>query len=85
MPAATMTSKGQITVPAEVRARLGLRAGVKVDFVVNDQGEMVLRPQTADIRSLRGLIAHKGSPVSIEAMEEAVGEGFAEAFKRSVT
>ena len=85
MPAATMTSKGQITVPAELRARLGLRAGVKVDFVVNAQGEVVLRPQTADIRSLRGLIAHTGPPVSIEDMEEAVGEGVAEAFERSLS
>lgn len=85
MPTATMTSKGQITVPIEVRARLGLRAGVKVDFVVNADGEVVLSPRSADIRSLRGLVEHKGPPVSIEAMEDAVGQGVTEAFTRSLT
>ena len=85
MSTATMTSKGQITVPAELRARLGLRAGVKVDFVINSVGEVVLRPRTADVRSLRGLITHKGPPISIDDMEEAIGEGIAEAFKRSLS
>ena len=85
MAIATMTSKGQITVPAEFRARLGLRAGVQIDFGVNAQGEVVLRPRTADIRSLRGLVAYKGPPVSIEDMEEAIGESVVEAFERSLS
>ena len=76
MPAATMTSKGQITVPVEVRARLGLRAGAKVDFVVNAQGEVVLRPRTADIRELRGLVPYTGRPVS---GEEAASIGLCDA------
>jgi AbrB family looped-hinge helix DNA binding protein len=78
-----MTSKGQITVPAEVRAKLGLRAGVKVDFVVNAGGEVVLRPRTADIRSLRGMLTYDGPPVSIEDMDRAIGDGVVEAFERS--
>jgi antitoxin PrlF len=85
MSTATMTSKGQITVPAELRAKLGLRAGVKVDFVINAAGEVVLRPRTADIRSVRGLIAYSGPPVSVEDMNEAIGEAVAEAFKRSLS
>ena len=85
MPTATMTSKGQITVPAEVRAKLGLRAGVKIDFVVTAGGEVVLRPRTADIRLLRGMLPYKGPPVSIEDMDKAVGEGVVEAFKRSLS
>ena len=84
MPTATMTSKGQITVPAELRAKLGLRAGVKVDFVTNASGEVVLRPRAADIRSLRGLIPYDGPPVSIEDMNNEIGEAVVAAFERSV-
>jgi len=71
-------------VPAELRARLGLRAGVKVDFVINAQGEVVLSPRTGDIRLLRGLVAYTGPAMSIEDMEQAVAEGAAEAFERSL-
>jgi antitoxin PrlF len=84
MATATMTSKGQITVPAELRARLGLRAGVKVDFVINATGEVVLRPRTADIRSVRGLIAYDGPTVSVEEMNEGVGDAIADEFRRSL-
>jgi len=38
-----------------------------------------------DIRSLRGLIPYAGPPVSVEDMEQAVGEGAVEAFKRSLS
>ena len=39
----TVSSKGQITIPIEIRRRLGLKEGAKVDFVERD-GETVLRP-----------------------------------------
>lgn len=40
----TLTSKGQITLPKPLRDRLGLKTGAQVDFVVNDRGEIVLKP-----------------------------------------
>lgn len=40
---ATLTSKGQITIPQEVRQRLGLRQGDQVEFVT-DQGQIILKP-----------------------------------------
>ncbi len=40
----TVTSKGQITLPKQLRERLGLHAGSQVDFVVNAAGEVVLQP-----------------------------------------
>ncbi|HZK99239.1 MAG TPA: AbrB/MazE/SpoVT family DNA-binding domain-containing protein [Caulobacteraceae bacterium] len=85
MAIATMTSKGQITVPAAVRARFGLRAGAKVDFAVNEAGELVLRPRTGDVRALRGMISWRGPAVSIEAMDEAIGAAVSEAFERSIS
>ena len=41
--ASTVNSKGQVTIPKKVRARLGIRAGSTVAFGLNDSGEVVLR------------------------------------------
>ena len=83
MVAATMTSKGQITVPVAVRKRLRLKAGSKVDFIENKAGEVVLKPRTGDIRKLRGIVKYDGPPVSIDDMNEAIGEAAVERFLRS--
>ena len=85
MTTATMTSKGQITIPADVRKKLRLRAGTKVDFAENKAGEIVLRPKTGDIRELRGIFKHDGPPVSIEEMDEAVKKAASRRFLRSVS
>ena len=78
MPTATVTSKGQITIPAETRARLRLVPGTKVDFVQNAAGETVLRTKTGDIRALKGIIKYDGPPVSIEDMNASIAEAVAE-------
>lgn len=85
MPVATMTSKGQITIPAEVRAKYRLRAGTRVDFIESEAGELVMRPKTGDIRELRGIVKYDGPPISLEEMDEAIGRAAAESFKRSVS
>ena len=77
MPIATMTSKGQVTIPAEVRAKFRLHAGTKVDFVENQAGELVLKPKTGDIRELRGILRYDGPPVSIEDMNRGIAEAVA--------
>ena len=84
MATATVTSKGQITIPAETRKRLRLVPGSKVDFVQNEKGETVLRAKTSDIRKLRGFFKYDGPPVSIEDMDKAVRQAATESFKRSV-
>jgi AbrB family looped-hinge helix DNA binding protein len=73
MPTATLTSKGQLTLPKPIRDRLRLAAGDRVDFVVKDDGTVVLRPVTVDVRDLRGLLERKGrKPLSIEAMNAVI-------------
>jgi antitoxin PrlF len=62
MPTATLTSKGQITLPKAIRDLLRLGAGDRVDFVVRDDGTVVLRPATVDVRELKGLLHRKGRP-----------------------
>ncbi|MDQ2859310.1 MAG: AbrB/MazE/SpoVT family DNA-binding domain-containing protein [Pseudomonadota bacterium] len=82
MTTATMTSKGQITVPADVRARFHLTAGTKIDFAAGQAGEIVMRPKTGDIRELRGIVKHDGPPVSIEDMNIGIGKAVAARLKR---
>jgi AbrB family looped-hinge helix DNA binding protein len=55
---ATMTSKGQITLPAALRAKLGLTAGAKVKFIY-DGKRTLLKPQTP-VSAYRGVLRHLG-------------------------
>ena len=78
---ATMTSKGQITVPRAVRESLRLTAGSTVDFTSVD-GEWVLRRATTSIRSLRGCVPVRPEPVSLDEMDDAVASGAAASMNR---
>ena len=72
MPTATLTSKGQITVPQSVRRALGLHAGTKVDFVATGDGFKIV-PLHKEATLLKGRFAGRATrPVSIEAMDEAI-------------
>jgi antitoxin PrlF len=70
--AATLTSKGRITLPKSVRERLGIGAGDRIEFIEWEQG-FVLVPATTDIRTLKGLVPKPKRPVSIEDMNRAIG------------
>ena len=85
MPMITVTSKGQVTLPAATRAKLRLVAGSKLSVSENERGEIVLKPKTGDIRNLRGIVRYDGPPVSIEDMKRAIGDAVAENYLRSVT
>ena len=56
MTEATLTSKGQITIPAEIRAALGLNTGERVVFTQLDDGTTVMRAKTRSISELQGLL-----------------------------
>ncbi|MDB5802019.1 MAG: hypothetical protein JWL63_2958 [Rhodocyclales bacterium] len=72
MPTATMTSKGQITIPIGVRNALGVGAGDRVEFVETQPGHFELIAATQSVTSLKGLIRKPAKPVTIEAMNEAI-------------
>lgn len=78
MPIATVTSKGQITIPVEVRRALGLEAGSRIDFVYVREGIVEMVPVTGSVRALRGVVqAPAGRPVTLEQMDEAIAAGAA--------
>ena len=82
---AKVTSKGQITLPAELRAKLSLVPGSRVQFEELPDGSFLIRRKTRDIRELRGIIKYDGPPVSIEEMNEGIGDAVVERFKRSLS
>lgn len=71
MPTATLTSKGQVTLPKEVRDRLGLRAGDRIEFVETDRGFVVV-PVTQDIRAIKGIVPKPRKAVTVEEMNRAI-------------
>ncbi|HMV54508.1 MAG TPA: AbrB/MazE/SpoVT family DNA-binding domain-containing protein [Rhodocyclaceae bacterium] len=72
MSTATITSKGQITIPAVVRTALGVQAGDRVEFVEVVPGRFELVAATQSVTALKGLIRKPASPVTIEAMNQAI-------------
>ncbi len=71
MSAATLTRKGQITLPKAVRQRLGVGSGDRIEFIEADGGFLVV-PAMRDVRSLKGIVPKPRRPVSIERMKEAI-------------
>ncbi len=84
MVTATMTSKGQLTVPKEIRDRLGLAPGDKVEFVPGEDGRVVLRKRrTVELEELFGSLPTNGVSLSLEEVDEAIGAACVERFERS--
>ena len=73
MPTATLTSKGQITVPMPVRNRLGLKAGDRIDFVFSPDGRVSLEPRRTPFEKLRGILKNHGKKaIGVRAMDKAI-------------
>jgi len=72
MATATVTSKGQVTIPASVRYAIGLTAGDRIEFVREGNGRYFILPKSRSIRSLKGIVPKPDQPVSIEEMNEAI-------------
>ncbi len=73
MPTATLTGKGQTVIPKPIRDRLGLKPGDTIDFIVVDNGDVLIRPAVSDVRALKGLLRRPGQkPVAVEEMNRAI-------------
>lgn len=73
MPTSTMTSRGQTVIPKVIREHLGLHPGDVIDFVVGDDGGVLVRPAVEDVRRLKGLLQRpRRGAVSVQAMNQAI-------------
>ncbi len=75
---ARLTSKGQLTLPKQIRDELQLDAGTQIDFTIQPDGTFSARPLKRSASSIIGLLYKPGRPAtSIAQMDEAIGEHLA--------
>ena len=72
MSTATLTTKGQITIPAIVRASLGLETGSRVEFVEAANGQFLIVAATKPVQALKGLLRKPDAAVTITEMNDAI-------------
>jgi antitoxin PrlF len=73
MSSSTLTSKGQTTIPKDIREYLNLQPGHRIDFMIDEEGRVLLRPATLDIRELAGILHQdRQEPISVEEMNKVI-------------
>jgi len=83
MPTATVTSKGQITIPLPVRNRLRLKTGDRVDFSFEAGGGVRLQPRRIPFEKLRGIARTPGrKPLSLRAIDRAIAKAVVARWQR---
>jgi AbrB family looped-hinge helix DNA binding protein len=76
MSIATVTTKGQVTIPKEIRDYLKLETGSKVEFVIDENGDVKVVPLNVPLEALSGVLHRPGmKTATIEEMEIAMTEG----------
>jgi AbrB family looped-hinge helix DNA binding protein len=75
MARATVTSKGQLTLPKEIRDHLGVQEGDRVEFRKDRDGRVWVEPATQDLLALRGLFGPVGRRRSQDEIDEAIRRG----------
>jgi antitoxin PrlF len=84
MNVSTVSSKGQVTIPKEVRDALRVEAGDRVVFVLREGGVVELRPASVDLLDLVGVLEPEaGRHVTTEQMNEGVARAVADRFTKS--
>ena len=82
MPVATITSKGQLTVPLAVRKDMDLQPGSKLEFIPDADGTWRVLKRKRSLVELAGIVKWADEPVSIDEMNEKakrrVNDGFSE-------
>lgn len=76
MVQARLTGKGQVTIPKAIRDYLHLDIGSKIDFVIDENGEVKVLPLNIAVESLSGILHRPGmKATSLADMEQAIAEG----------
>lgn len=77
MESSAITSRGQTTVPAKVRAALGLKPGDKVRYLILENGDVYLQ-RSRSVQELKGLLHRPGQkPMTLEEIDDAIAKGAA--------
>jgi len=80
MPTATLTTKGQITIPKPVRDALGIRTGDRVHFQIEGEGRVILKAATLDVSKLEGILHRRGmKAITVEEMNQSIRKRFRKA------
>ncbi len=79
MPSTMLTSKGQITLPVEIRKEMGLKPGDRLEFRRNaSTGTYEMTRKTGSIMDLKGLSNYDGPPVTVEQMNRDIAQYLAD-------
>ena len=74
---ATVTAKGQVTVPKPIGDKLNLKPGDRVEFVLDSRDEVRVLPVKTSVRRLKGLVTKPPKPVTLEQMDDAIAQASA--------
>jgi antitoxin PrlF len=74
---ATVTSKGQVTLPAEARRRLGIHAGAKLEFIIRGDDRLEVIRVGGSVRDLKGTLPKPKRTLSLAEMDAAIAGGAA--------
>lgn len=66
-----MTSRGQITIPAEIREKLNLHSGNKLEFILKDD-QVIILPINQSIRKLKGFLPKPSISLSCQEINEII-------------
>lgn len=80
---ATVTSKGQVTIPKVFRERYGIKSGVELQFSVDPWDHIVVTPLTGRLEDLMGILPKPERALTIEEIDEAIAQAAVERVTRS--
>ena len=72
MSTSTLTSKGQTTIPKDIRKRLNLHPGDRLEFVIDEDGRVLVLPASIDASELGGMLTPPNQRVTVEDMNRAI-------------
>ena len=71
----TVTSKGQVTIPVEVRRSLRIRPGTKLEFVIRHDGRLEVIPMVGSLKSLKGAVPQPKRALTLAEIDSAIAKG----------
>ena len=82
MALATLTTKGQVTIPKEIRESLKLNTGDKIEIIITDKREAIIRPVSKKVDEIFCKLHKTGrKAVSLESMDDAIKNRIRDRFK----